>query len=90
MKAILVACSALLLTAGAATAGPKHYNHGKAGYSAGKMTPFERYAIRSAKRRLRVVKRRALRDGRITRYERKRIRMAKARVARVVRRAHRR
>ncbi len=90
MRTLLVACSALLLTAGAAAAGPKHYHDGKGGYSAGKVTPFERFAIRSAKRRLRVVKRRALRDGRITRYERKRIQLAKARVARVVRRAHRR
>jgi hypothetical protein len=88
MKTFLVAAAAVLLTAGAASAAPKHY-HGKPSYSAGKVTPFERVAIARAKLQVNLVQRRARADGRVTPYERAQIRQAQARLNYVIARAQR-
>jgi len=88
MKALIAAAAAVLLTAGAASAAPKHY-HGKPSYSAGKVTPFERIAIARAKFQVAQVQRRARADGRVTPYERAQIRQAQARLNFLVAKARR-
>lgn len=90
MKALFVAAAALLLTASAASAAPKynHY-HGKPGYAAGKVTPFERIAIARAKLKVALVQRRARADGRVTPYERGQIRQAQSQLNYTIARARR-
>lgn len=51
------------------------------GRSYGRFTPVERLRLRQARLHLRLVERRALRDGVVTRWERARIQQARQRVA---------
>lgn len=89
MKAVLAAAAAaLVLSAGVASAAPKHY-HGKPGYTAGKVTPFERLAIARGKVKVAYLQRKARADGRVTAYERAQIRQAQANLNRLIVRARR-
>lgn len=85
-----VAAAALLVSAGAASAAPKHnHYHGKPGFSAGKVTPFERMAIARGKVKVAYLQRRARADGRVTPYERAQIRQAQADLNRLIVRSRR-
>jgi hypothetical protein len=89
MKAVLATVgAALVLSASAAAAAPKHY-HGKPNYSAGKVTPFERLAIARGKVKVAYLQRKARADGRVTPYERVQIRQAQADLNRLIVRARR-
>lgn len=93
MKRALVAATALLLSAGIASAAPgnKHHGPGKGwgngpnhGYGYGRVSPRERAAIAQARAHLAMVKARAWRDGRVTAYERFQIRNAETRLQRLI------
>lgn len=87
MRALIAAAAAALVlsSAGAASAAPKHNGyHGKPGYSAGKVTPFERFAIARGKAKVAYLQRKARADGRVTAYERVQIRQAQADLNRLI------
>jgi hypothetical protein len=93
MRRALLAATAILLSAGIASAAPgtKHHGPGK-GWSNGpnheygydRVSPPERAAIAQARAHLAFVKARAWRDGHVTAYERFQIRNAEARLQRLI------
>lgn len=90
MRAILAAAAILALSAGVATAAPRHsHDYGKPSFAAGKVTPFERIAIARGKVKVAFLQRKARADGRVTAYERSQIRQAQADLNRLIYRSRR-
>lgn len=86
-KTAILTVAALLMTAGASMAAPRHYNHD---HNRGKsVTPYERAAIARSRAKVAAVKARAWRDGRVTFIERVQIKNAERQLAAVISRARR-
>ena len=83
-KTALLTAAALLMTAGAAMAAPRHNHDNGKGVNA-----YERAAIARSAANLAALKRKAWRDGRITFMERFQINNAERRHAALVQRARR-
>ena len=84
-KTAILAAAALVMTAGASMAAPRHYHNGP-----GKgVSPYERAAIANARAKVAAVRARAWRDGRVNFVERIQIKNAERQLAATIARARR-
>lgn len=82
-KTVILAAAALVMTAGASMAAPRHDHRGNG------VNPYERAAIAQARAKVAAVKARAWRDGRLTFVERMQIKNAERQLAYTIARAKR-